>query len=106
MSVRLSVCLYLCKSECLLVCLYLSVIDFSQSVSLPLSLSLPFHISSGEFFFDKAVTGFLKELFEKWREAGCSHDVTIVFFWRLYYDIKTFGRYSTLPPSHTPFEVT
>ena len=45
--------------------------------------------SSGEFFFDKAVSGFLRELFVRWREAGCNHDVTIVFFWRLHYDPTT-----------------
>ena len=45
--------------------------------------------STGEFFFDKAVNGFLRELFEKWWEAGCNHDVTIAFFWRLYYDPST-----------------
>ncbi|CAI8001126.1 GATOR complex protein DEPDC5, partial [Geodia barretti] len=41
---------------------------------------------NGEFFFDKAVGGFLRELFVRWREAGCNHDVTIIFFWRLHFD--------------------
>ena len=50
----------------------------------------------GDLFFDKAVNGFLRELFERWKEAGCNHDVTIVFFWRLHYDPASLSM-------HTPY---
>lgn len=40
---------------------------------------------SGNFYFDKAVDGFLKDLFQKWKDHNCSHEVTILFFWRMYY---------------------
>ena len=46
-------------------------------------------VCAGEFFFDKTVSGFLRDLFVRWREAGCNHDVTIVFFWRLHYDLSS-----------------
>lgn len=36
----------------------------------------------GEMFFEKAVNGFLSELFDRWEAFGSSHEVTIVLFSR------------------------
>ena len=47
--------------------------------------------SVGDLYFDKAVNGFLKELFQRWREAGCNHEATLVFFWRVYHDKNAVG---------------
>ena len=43
-------------------------------------------IPAGDLYFDKAVGGFLTELFQHWQEQGCNHEVTLVFFWRIFYD--------------------
>ncbi|XP_027212029.2 GATOR complex protein Iml1 isoform X1 [Penaeus vannamei] len=39
----------------------------------------------GDLYFEKAVNGFLSELFAKWKKEGSNHDVTIVLFSRTYY---------------------
>lgn len=52
------------------------------------------YLCPGEFFFDKTVNGFLRDLFVRWREAGCNHDVTIVFFWRLHYSHNSSSEWS------------
>ncbi|KAL5478011.1 hypothetical protein EMCRGX_G024886 [Ephydatia muelleri] len=44
---------------------------------------------SGNFYFDKAVEGFLKDLFQKWKDHSCSHEVTVMFFWRMYYSVSS-----------------
>ncbi len=65
----------------------------------------------GELYFDKAVSGFLTELFHQWEEQACSHEVTIVFFSRIYYDSvsvlgelprvsSAVGRLTLYAPSH------
>ncbi|KAJ8312500.1 hypothetical protein KUTeg_009873 [Tegillarca granosa] len=41
---------------------------------------------NGDLYFEKAVNGFLMDLFAKWHEQNCLHDVTIVLFSRTYYD--------------------
>lgn len=41
---------------------------------------------NGDLYFEKAVNGFLSDLFEKWKLYSCNHDVTIVLFSRTYYD--------------------
>ncbi|XP_064646189.1 GATOR1 complex protein DEPDC5-like [Lineus longissimus] len=43
----------------------------------------------GDLYFEKAVCGFLAELFAKWKENNCSHDVTIVMFSRTFYDAQS-----------------
>jgi hypothetical protein len=43
---------------------------------------------NGDLYFEKAVNGFLSDLFEKWKKLKCCHDVTIVMFSRTYYDAK------------------
>ncbi|KAK3862519.1 hypothetical protein Pcinc_031625, partial [Petrolisthes cinctipes] len=40
---------------------------------------------NGDLYFEKAVNGFLSELFAKWKKEGSNHDVTIVLFSRTYY---------------------
>jgi hypothetical protein len=40
---------------------------------------------NGDLYFEKAVDGFLAELFKRWEDQECDHDVTIVLFSRLYY---------------------
>lgn len=46
----------------------------------------------GDLYFDKLVGGFLKELFHRWSEQSCSHEVTLAFFWRVYYQPHQIGK--------------
>ncbi|KAM6984843.1 GATOR1 complex protein DEPDC5 [Aplochiton taeniatus] len=43
----------------------------------------------GDLYFEKAVSGFLSDLFAKWKEKNCSHEVTVVLFSRTFYSAKT-----------------
>lgn len=43
----------------------------------------------GDLYFEKAINGFICELFDKWRRFSCNHDVTIVLFSRTYYEAKS-----------------
>ena len=36
----------------------------------------------GDLYFEKSVTGFLADLFARWKDEHCNHDVTIVLFSR------------------------
>ena len=45
----------------------------------------------GDLYFEKTVNGFLNELFGKWKEKNCNHEVTIVLFSRTYYGAKSYG---------------
>ena len=45
-----------------------------------------FLIATGDLYFEKAVEGFLADMFEKWKRYGSSHEVTIVLFSRCFYD--------------------
>lgn len=47
--------------------------------------------SAGDLYFDKAVGGFLRELFEHWQKEGCNHEVTLLFCWRAFYSKSTMG---------------
>ncbi|CAG0899223.1 unnamed protein product, partial [Cyprideis torosa] len=40
----------------------------------------------GYLYFEKAVKGFLNELFQKWKKFGANHEVTIVLFSRTFYE--------------------
>lgn len=42
----------------------------------------------GDLYFEKAVNGFLTDLFMKWKKMGCNHEVTIVLFSRTFYAAK------------------
>ncbi|XP_067132327.1 GATOR complex protein Iml1 isoform X2 [Centruroides vittatus] len=41
---------------------------------------------NGDLYFEKAVNGFLSDLFAKWKKLSCNHDVTIVLFSRTFYE--------------------
>jgi DEP domain-containing protein 5 len=41
---------------------------------------------SGDLYFEKAVEGFLSDMFDKWKKIGSSHEVTIVLFSRCFYE--------------------
>ncbi|KAM6423217.1 GATOR1 complex protein DEPDC5 isoform 3-T3 [Liasis olivaceus] len=44
----------------------------------------------GDLYFEKAVNGFLADLFTKWKqEKNCSHEVTVVLFSRTFYNAKS-----------------
>ncbi|KAM4552846.1 GATOR1 complex protein DEPDC5 isoform 1-T1 [Odontesthes bonariensis] len=43
----------------------------------------------GDLYFEKAVNGFLSDLFAKWKEKNCTHEVTVVLFSRTFYNAKT-----------------
>ncbi|KAG5666359.1 hypothetical protein PVAND_014392 [Polypedilum vanderplanki] len=42
----------------------------------------------GDLYFEKAVNGFLTDLFAKWKKQGSNHEVTIVLFSRTFYAAK------------------
>lgn len=44
---------------------------------------------NGDLYFEKAVNGFLTDLYAKWKEQGCLHDVTIVMFSRTFYEAQS-----------------
>lgn len=46
---------------------------------------------NGDLFFEKAINGFLHELFTKWKELKVNHDVSIILFSRTFYDEKSIG---------------
>lgn len=43
---------------------------------------------NGDLYYEKAINGFLTDLFETWRRNDCSHDITIVLFSRTFYDAE------------------
>ena len=43
----------------------------------------------GELFYEKAVNGFLAEMFQRWEQKGSSHEVTIVMFSRCFYKVRS-----------------
>lgn len=47
----------------------------------------------GDLYFEKAVNGFLADLYQKWKKNGSNHEVTIVLFSRTFYDSKNFDDY-------------
>ncbi|KAM7401368.1 hypothetical protein PAMA_005520 [Pampus argenteus] len=47
----------------------------------------------GDLYFEKAVNGFLSDLFAKWKEKNCSHEVTVVLFSRTFYSAKTIDEF-------------
>lgn len=44
---------------------------------------------NGDLYCEKAINGFLTELFETWRRNDCSHDITIILFSRTFYDAES-----------------
>ncbi|XP_006733579.2 GATOR complex protein DEPDC5 [Leptonychotes weddellii] len=47
----------------------------------------------GDLYFEKAVNGFLADLFTKWKEKNCSHEVTVVLFSRTFYEAKSLDEF-------------
>ncbi|XP_053293163.1 GATOR complex protein DEPDC5 isoform X5 [Pleuronectes platessa] len=47
----------------------------------------------GDLYFEKAVNGFLSDLFAKWKEKNCSHEVTVVLFSRTLYNAKSIDEF-------------
>ncbi|XP_034743793.1 GATOR complex protein DEPDC5 isoform X3 [Etheostoma cragini] len=47
----------------------------------------------GDLYFEKAVNCFLSDLFAKWKEKNCSHEVTVVLFSRTLYNAKTIDEF-------------
>ncbi|XP_050310253.1 GATOR complex protein Iml1 isoform X3 [Anthonomus grandis grandis] len=43
----------------------------------------------GDLYFEKAVNGFLSDLFMKWKKNGSNHEVTIVMFSRTFYEANS-----------------
>ncbi|XP_057295818.1 GATOR complex protein DEPDC5-like isoform X1 [Hydractinia symbiolongicarpus] len=50
----------------------------------------------GDLYFEKAIMGFLQDLFNKWKVKGldCNHQVVIVLFSRTYYDVNSIDEFS------------
>ncbi|XP_040580787.1 GATOR complex protein Iml1 [Lepeophtheirus salmonis] len=66
------------------------VIFRSLSAMVYLYIQMSSEMWGGNDYFDKIVDGFLSELFERWVQQGCVHDVTIVLFSRCYYTAHAF----------------
>jgi DEP domain-containing protein 5 len=49
----------------------------------------------GDLYFEKAVNGFLADLFLKWKKLGSNHEVTIVLFSRTFYAAKNLEEFPT-----------
>ncbi|XP_076241100.1 GATOR complex protein Iml1 isoform X2 [Calliopsis andreniformis] len=50
----------------------------------------------GDLYFEKAVNGFLADLFQKWKKNGSNHEVTIVLFSRTFYNANNLEEF----PNH------
>ncbi|XP_070618563.1 GATOR1 complex protein DEPDC5 isoform X3 [Erythrolamprus reginae] len=50
----------------------------------------------GDLYFEKAVNGFLADLFTKWKEKNCNHEVTVVLFSRTFYSAKSLNEFPEL----------
>ena len=48
---------------------------------------------NGDLYFEKAVHGFLSDLFDKWQRFKCTHDVTIVLFSRTFYEASSIDEF-------------
>ncbi|XP_053687887.1 GATOR complex protein Iml1 isoform X1 [Sabethes cyaneus] len=47
----------------------------------------------GDLYFEKAVNGFLADLYTKWKKLGSNHEVTIVMFSRTFYAAKSLDEF-------------
>nr|XP_040227207.2 GATOR complex protein Iml1 isoform X3 [Anopheles coluzzii] len=47
----------------------------------------------GDLYFEKAVNGFLADLYKKWQKLGSNHEVTIVLFSRTFYSAKSLDEF-------------
>ena len=58
---------------------------------------------NGDLFFEKAINGFLYELFTKWKELNVNHDVSIILFSRTFYDAPSLGNGNSLYSFHLAY---
>ena len=59
-----------------------------NSMSEPQMSSEMWHFDPyGDLYYDKALN-FLREMFDRWKEKGSSHEVTIVLFSRCFYEAE------------------
>ncbi|CAF4072663.1 unnamed protein product, partial [Adineta steineri] len=49
----------------------------------------------GDTYYEKAVDGFLFDLFTRWKSMSCQHDVTMTLFSRVFYDAKSLEDFPT-----------
>ncbi|CAF3826595.1 unnamed protein product [Adineta steineri] len=49
----------------------------------------------GDTYYEKAVDGFLFDLFTRWKSMSCQHDVTMTLFSRVFYDAKCLEDFPT-----------
>ncbi|XP_044001787.1 GATOR complex protein Iml1 isoform X3 [Aphidius gifuensis] len=47
----------------------------------------------GDLYFEKAINGFLAELYQKWKKNSSNHEVTIVLFSRTFYEAKNIDEF-------------
>ncbi|BES97244.1 Protein of unknown function (DUF3608) [Nesidiocoris tenuis] len=47
----------------------------------------------GDLYFEKMVNGFLTDLFQKWKNQGSNHEVTIVLFSRTFYQASSLDEF-------------
>ena len=47
---------------------------------------------SGDLYMEKAVNGFLIELFTRWKEKNSNHELSIVLFSRTYFEADSVGK--------------
>lgn len=59
----------------------------------------------GDLYFEKAVNGFLTELFAKWKKQGSNHEVTIVLFSRTFYTAKSLEEFPVITNGF-PYQLT
>ncbi len=81
--------------NCIILCLEVRYSCFQHNCVCA-CLPPPHPTCAGDLYFDKAVGGFLRELFEHWREEGCNHEVTLLFCWRAFYDKAAMGGWDQL----------
>ena len=47
---------------------------------------------TGDLYMEKAVNGFLIELFTKWKEKNSNHELSIILFSRTYFEADSIGK--------------
>lgn len=48
---------------------------------------------NGDLYCEKAINGFLTDLFDTWRKNDCSHDITIILFSRTFYEAESLDEF-------------
>ena len=52
----------------------------------------------GDLYFEKAIMGFMQELFSRWKDETlvCNHNVVIVLFSRTFYEASSIGMFDSM----------